>query len=305
MTINQIECFVEAAKAGSISKAAEFLFITQQAASSQIRALEKELGFRVFERKNRGVSLTPEGELLFEEWQEIQTIYRISVDRARDYHTKRSKNIFIGLEDMGKCSEDIMMAFAAYEKQFPDLHIQSEVMSPRRIMNQFVTGHLDMAIVYESEFQDYTELKCFPLHEKKIDVCLFISREHPLAQKAENQDWTLADLQDIPVGVLGETYSLDFKKKIRHLFGTSGTGRSEPYEIYESRRNLEINLLAGRCVTIAYETMFGDEENRLISCNMNIKEASSRMALFWKEDRVRIKAEALGNILRDKLSRYN
>jgi len=84
--------------------------------------------------------------------QEIQTKYRISVDRAKDYHTKRSKNIYIGLEDMGKCSEDIMMAFTAYEKQFPDLHIQSEVMSPRRIMNQFVTGHLDMALFWKEDW---------------------------------------------------------------------------------------------------------------------------------------------------------
>ncbi|MCD8148137.1 MAG: LysR family transcriptional regulator, partial [Clostridiales bacterium] len=123
MTINQIACFVEAAKAGNISKAAEYLFITQQAASSQIKALEKELGFRVLQRENRGVSLTEEGKILFEDWKDIQERYRISVDRARDYHNKRSKNIRIGLEDMGKCSEDIMRGFVEYERKYSDLHI--------------------------------------------------------------------------------------------------------------------------------------------------------------------------------------
>ena len=71
MTINQIECFVEVAKERNISKAARNLFITQQAASNQIKMLEKELGFPVLIRKNKGVSLTKEGEILFEKWAEM------------------------------------------------------------------------------------------------------------------------------------------------------------------------------------------------------------------------------------------
>ena len=43
MTITQIECFVEAANMGSISKAGTNLFISQQTVSRQIKALETEL----------------------------------------------------------------------------------------------------------------------------------------------------------------------------------------------------------------------------------------------------------------------
>ncbi|MBR3004288.1 MAG: LysR family transcriptional regulator, partial [Lachnospiraceae bacterium] len=55
MTLSQIECFIEIARTGSFSKAAGNLFMTQQGASNQIRSLEKELGFPVFVRKNKGV----------------------------------------------------------------------------------------------------------------------------------------------------------------------------------------------------------------------------------------------------------
>ena len=68
MTIMQMECFVEAASMGNVSRAAENLFITQQAVSSHLKTLERELGFKVFERKSKGVSLTEEGEILFAEW---------------------------------------------------------------------------------------------------------------------------------------------------------------------------------------------------------------------------------------------
>ena len=48
MTFHQMECFLEAVRAGNISKAAERLFVTQQAASGQIKNLEQELGFPLF-----------------------------------------------------------------------------------------------------------------------------------------------------------------------------------------------------------------------------------------------------------------
>ena len=47
---------------GSISKAGTNLFISQQTVSRQIKALETELDMPLFERMNRGVRLTPQGE---------------------------------------------------------------------------------------------------------------------------------------------------------------------------------------------------------------------------------------------------
>lgn len=67
MTITQIECFVEAAKMKSLSKAAENMFISRPTISRQIKALESDLGFELFERKNVGVRLTQTGEILYEE----------------------------------------------------------------------------------------------------------------------------------------------------------------------------------------------------------------------------------------------
>ena len=53
MTILQIEYFIEIVKSGSFTKAAEKLYVTHQALSLQIQALEKELGMPLFDRSNR------------------------------------------------------------------------------------------------------------------------------------------------------------------------------------------------------------------------------------------------------------
>ena len=51
MTISQIKYFLEAVDCGSFQKASEKLYISRQALSKQIRAVETELGFALLDRK--------------------------------------------------------------------------------------------------------------------------------------------------------------------------------------------------------------------------------------------------------------
>ena len=64
MQIEHIRLFHLAASLGSISKAAHASHISQPALSQQIQRLEQELGFKLFERSNRGVDLTSAGQIV-------------------------------------------------------------------------------------------------------------------------------------------------------------------------------------------------------------------------------------------------
>jgi DNA-binding transcriptional LysR family regulator len=61
MLFGQIEAFLEVAKAGNVSRAADALYVTQPALTARIQALEKELGETLFVRTGRGVRLTDAG----------------------------------------------------------------------------------------------------------------------------------------------------------------------------------------------------------------------------------------------------
>lgn len=61
---NQLRSFVTVAEAGSISRAAERLYVAQPALSLQLKRLESDLGVQLFTRLPRGVELTSEGEQL-------------------------------------------------------------------------------------------------------------------------------------------------------------------------------------------------------------------------------------------------
>jgi len=301
MTINQIECFVEAARLGNISKAAEILFITQQAVSNQIKTLERDLGYTVLIRGSKGVSLTKEGEILFSYWKTILDNYRISIKQAQDFHSRRSRQILIGLEDMGKFSEDIMQALPEFGSLYKDLQIQSQTLPPKQMLSQFETGDLDLAILYESEFQSCRFLKSLPLHKHQMKVYLYFSHNHPLAQKSS---LTLDDIKDETIGVLNKQYSLDFEKKMQAFFDYNHVAPPTNLLEYSSRRDLEIGLLGGQCIAIVYEEMFFNRNHQLISQEIDVGNNSSRMAIFWKSDTMYAKAHSLCEILTKYLHRY-
>ena len=62
MTLQQLKYVVTIADAGSMNVASKQLFISQPSLSGTIKELEKEIGFEIFARSNRGIWMTPDGE---------------------------------------------------------------------------------------------------------------------------------------------------------------------------------------------------------------------------------------------------
>ena len=74
MRLEQINYFVQIVKCGSISRAAEVLFMSQPALSSTMRDFENELGVQLLVRSSKGVSPTEAGERIYQEALQIQAI---------------------------------------------------------------------------------------------------------------------------------------------------------------------------------------------------------------------------------------
>ena len=64
---HQLDAFIKVADLGSFGKAAESMYISSPAIIQQINLLERHCGFKLFNRSNRGVKLTPAGQSLYED----------------------------------------------------------------------------------------------------------------------------------------------------------------------------------------------------------------------------------------------
>lgn len=85
----RLRAFAAVARRGSFSRAAEELFISQPAVSKHVASLESELGTQLVERRRRGATLTPAGELLADHVLRAESLLangRRAVEAGRDGH---------------------------------------------------------------------------------------------------------------------------------------------------------------------------------------------------------------------------
>lgn len=99
MDFYQLSYFKKVAETGSVSRAAEQLFITQPAVSKQIKALEDELGERLFDRLGKKVFLTRAGQVLYSHAEKILRSVSDAKTAVRDMAEECSGELVIGTSD--------------------------------------------------------------------------------------------------------------------------------------------------------------------------------------------------------------
>ena len=92
MTLTQLKYVIAIADTHSMNEAARTLFIAQPSLSQAVKELEEEIGISLFNRSNRGVKITPEGEEFLGYARQVVEQYRLVEDRYIE--KKNSKKRF-------------------------------------------------------------------------------------------------------------------------------------------------------------------------------------------------------------------
>ena len=90
--LKQVRAFCHAARLGSITRAAEYIFSSQPAVSQQVRTLEEELGVTLFERRGPRISLTAAGRRLYEAGMPVV----VGLDRLPDTFAEQHRGKMSG-----------------------------------------------------------------------------------------------------------------------------------------------------------------------------------------------------------------
>ena len=121
--LEQYRIFNAVAAAGSISKAAENLYMTQSAVSQTIKQLEKSLDTTLFVRSSRGVALTAEGEMLHSySLQALQTLNAAEA-RLRSMKALNEGELRIGASDTIS-DHYLLPVLEKFRRMYPRIRIQ-------------------------------------------------------------------------------------------------------------------------------------------------------------------------------------
>jgi LysR family transcriptional regulator, carnitine catabolism transcriptional activator len=144
-TSRQLRAFLLVAQHHSFSRAAEALFITPSGLSLLIRELEKQLGFRLFDRTTRHVALTADGNQLLPVARRNLEEIENEVSRIGQTAKEASQSISVGAGTLF-ASNILPRAIREFRLQRPHVRIQLFDADLPTVMQRVAAGTLDMGL---------------------------------------------------------------------------------------------------------------------------------------------------------------
>lgn len=156
-----LKTLVEVAKAGSISKAADTLCVTQPAVSRRIKFIEEQYGYLLLDRSGQTLVLTNAGKLVFEKAEKMLVIERELLSGLKSIHEKNSI-AFICTPTFGIVHlPTIMREFMLEYNDLADLSFMFDM--PGNIVEAMRDGMYDLAVLEHCERFDFSDLSTVPL----------------------------------------------------------------------------------------------------------------------------------------------
>ena len=142
MDTDQIEYVLEVRSTMSMNKAAESLGVSQPTLSYQIKKLETELGFDIFSREGRGITLTPAGEQFCNSLFGIRLELRKTIEHCQNISGRFADNITVGLPERSVL-RFLPEAIRLFSKEFPKVSV-TPMFIPYGDFGQFLSGSIDI-----------------------------------------------------------------------------------------------------------------------------------------------------------------
>lgn len=148
--LNYYKVFYTAAKYKNISKAADALFISQPAISKTLSKLEESLNCTLFYRTSRGITLTTEGQILFERIQEAFQIIDSGEEELRRMNELELGQIRIGVSTT-LCKYILLPYLQTFIRKYPNIRITIECQSTLHTMELLENGSIDIGLIGSSK----------------------------------------------------------------------------------------------------------------------------------------------------------
>lgn len=182
----QLDTFISVADAGSFSKAAEELYVTPTAVIKQINVLEEKLRFRLFNRSNRGLTLTAAGKSLYNDAKYLISYSEKAVARARNAGEEEKNVIRIGISPLTP-AQILLQIWPQIHSHVPDLRFQlvpfdSNPDDPSEVLSELGRDFDVIAGIFDNTMLDCQKCKGFVLSQQPL--CCAVSLNHKLADKA-------------------------------------------------------------------------------------------------------------------------
>ena len=192
MEIRVLRYFLETAREGNMTRAAQRLFISQPTMSKQLKELEKELGTKLFVRTNYNIRLTEAGMLLRERAEDILSLVDKTEAEFKSLEEINSGDIYVGApesESMGLFAEIV----CRLQQDYPKIRCNIYSGNVQDVCEKLDKGLLDFAIVMN--YVDLMKYNYLPMSTEDT-WGVIMKEDDPLAAK---ESFSVSDLRNLPL----------------------------------------------------------------------------------------------------------
>ncbi|AHF02475.1 LysR family transcriptional regulator [Marichromatium purpuratum 984] len=191
--LKQLRAFCHAARTGSVSAAAEKIFLSQPTVSLQIQALEREFGTVLFERRGPKIKLTPEGDLLFQMAEPLVE----GMDKLHETFATQCGRVDQGVLNIAAGESTILYILPdpvrEFVDQYPGIELKMHNVTGRDGLAMLRADEVDLAVGSMLEVPDDITYRPFVTYRPT----LITPADHPLAGR---ETVTLEDIA--PYGLI-------------------------------------------------------------------------------------------------------
>jgi DNA-binding transcriptional LysR family regulator len=286
------------ARAGSIRKAAERLFVASTALNRKIKEIEDALGTPLFERLPRGVRLTAAGEVM------IAMVRRNMADlRATTSHIEHLKGNMRGTVRLG-CAESVATdlvpaSIAAYQLQYPAVKFSVSTGVTSNLTKALLEDDLDLLIVHDPTPSDLLKV----IASVRQPLCAMVRPDHPLAKLSSVR---LSDCQKFPVA-LGDA-NFGSRKLIESIVSRSRISLNVVVEA-NSVQVLKEFTLASNCVSFQFEIGTRKDVASGTLCSVPLSDralSNTKLSIAYRSGRtLPIASKSFSQLLEARLTAHN
>ena len=154
--LRELQTFLAVVRYGTFARAGSHIGLTQSAVSSQIRRLEDELGFALFDRTGRSASLNAAGKRTMEVAEELMSVYA----RLADQGAASESSGLLHVGAVASVQNSFLIgAIQRFRRASTGWHIRVSPGVSLNLLGQVDSGELDLAVIIKPPFALPPELK--------------------------------------------------------------------------------------------------------------------------------------------------
>lgn len=277
-----LQYFLAVAEEQSITKAAEYLHISQPTLSKQMMDLEENLGKQLLVRGRKKITLTEEGTFLRGRAQEIISLMDKTESAFRENEQSISGDVYIGCGEH-RSTFTIMQIIRSIQEEYPDIRFHFFSSNADAIIERLDKGLLDMGFLLEPEITPRYDYKKLPLREA---WGILMRKDSPLA---DVETISFAMLADLPLIMPSQTSN---RGRMKAYF-TEANVNPHVVSTYNLIYNAGLMVEAGIGYALCIDELINTAGSHPLSFRPLSPELYSDVYLFTKKYQVFSKAAKL------------